>query len=186
MPDGVLVEVVRGQPPQRYAMDDLRRAITSGLVAPMVFASVDGGATWVRAHEAAGLPASAPGGAATGGAATAGDALVLRMVLPVGRSVWAIVAGYWGLLTLFLALFWVAPLADASARGPFPTDLLWVAAVMLVVFVLPTAGTAALGHRAIRKDASKHGMGRVVFAYVAAGLHAALMIGAIVAVAVRR
>lgn len=170
----VLVEIVRGQPPTRYDAEELRRAVASGLVAPMVFASTDDGATWVRAHEAVGLAAPAEAAPAAGGDA------VLRMILPVGRSIWAILAGYWGLVSLFAALFWIAPIAETSRAKPDPAGLLQVAGGMLIALVLPTAGFAALGHRAIKKNAGKHGMGRVVFAYVTAGLHLALMLLAIV------
>ncbi len=176
----VLVEVVRGQPPLRYEAEDLRRAVVSGLVAPMVFASTDDGASWVRAHEAVGV--TAPSEAAK---PAEGDA-VMRMIIPVGRSIWAILAGYWGLLCVALGMFWVAPLADASHVKSVATDLFPIAGGMLALVVLPTAGFAALGHRAIKLNTGKHGMGRVVFAYVTAGLHLGLMVAAFLAVALAK
>jgi hypothetical protein len=65
-----------------------------------------------------------------------GDDAAMRMLLPVGRSGWAIAAGYLG---LFSVLCIPAPLA-------------------LV------AGIVAI--REMRRDPSKHGMGRAVFGIV--------------------
>jgi hypothetical protein len=64
------------------------------------------------------------------------DTAAMRMLLPVGRSLWAIAAGYAG---LFALLFVPAPLA-------------------LVL------GIAAVVH--IRRHPGLHGMGRAVFAIV--------------------
>ena len=66
----------------------------------------------------------------------AGDGAAMRMVLPVGRSGWAIAAGY---LTLISVLLVPAPFALAC-------------------------GIVAV--RDIRRDAEKHGMGRAVFGIV--------------------
>ena len=73
-----------------------------------------------------------------------GDDAGIRLLLPVGRSGWAIAAGYMG---LFALLIFPAPIA------------------LILAF---------LGHRDIRKSRSsphpKHGMGRVILAYITGGL----------------
>jgi hypothetical protein len=75
-----------------------------------------------------------------------GDDAGLRFVLPVGRSGWAIAAGY-------LALFSVLCL-------PAPFALL--------------AGIMAI--REMRRDPSKHGMGRAVFGIIMGGIGTALFL----------
>lgn len=67
----------------------------------------------------------------------AGDDPGMRMLLPVGRSGWAIAAGYLGLMG------W----------------LIWPLAPIALV-------TAELGRRQIRRDPSKHGMGRVTLGFI--------------------
>lgn len=69
-----------------------------------------------------------------------GENAVVRMILPVGRSGWAIAAGYLG---LFSVLFVPAPFA--------------LLAGMLAV-------------REIRRDPKLHGMGRAVFGIVMGGV----------------
>ena len=64
----------------------------------------------------------------------------VRLLMPVGRCGYAIAAGY-------LGLFSVLPLFG-------------VAAVI----------TAIIAHRRIRANPKLHGMGRVIFAYIAGGL----------------
>lgn len=66
----------------------------------------------------------------------AGDDPVMRMVLPVGRSSWAIAAGYLGLFSLLL---FPAPFAVA---------------------------TGLLALQDIRSDPDKHGKGRAIFGLV--------------------
>ena len=80
----------------------------------------------------AGAPAASP--------AKMGDDPMLRWLLPVGRSGWAIAAGY---LALFSVLLFPAPFALATG---------------IVAIVV------------IRRDPSKHGMGRAVFGIVMGAL----------------
>lgn len=65
-----------------------------------------------------------------------GDEKLMRMLLPVGRSMWAIMAGYFGLLSL-LGIF--APLALVTG----------------IVAVID-----------IKRNPNKHGMGRAIFGIV--------------------
>jgi hypothetical protein len=81
------------------------------------------------------------------------DDAMLRMLLPVGRSGWAIAAGYLG---LFSVLFVPAPLA-----------LL----------------TGILAVREIRRNPKKHGMGRAVFGIVMGGIGTVALVLALIAVA---
>ena len=71
---------------------------------------------------------------------TPADDVAMRMILPVGRSGWAIAAGY---LALFSVLLLPAPLALASG---------------------------IMGIRDIRRHPEKHGMGRAVFGVVMGSL----------------
>lgn len=65
-----------------------------------------------------------------------GEDAVMRMILPVGRSIWAVISGYLGLLSVLLI--------------PAP-------------FALATGVVAVLE---IRKNPKKHGMGRAIFGIV--------------------
>jgi hypothetical protein len=85
-----------------------------------------------------GPPAMYPG--AGPGPGQTGYSAEMRMLLPVGRSGLAIVAGYLGLLSLF------------SPAGPL--------AILFAILAL----------RDLRAHPEKHGMGRVVFAFIAGGL----------------
>src|SRR5690349_8222730 len=85
----VLVEVAPGQAPVALTVDELRSSIIAGRVQAMARASRDEGATWALAWQAAGLPPP-----------QSGNDAALRMIVPVGRSIWAIVAGYLALLLL--------------------------------------------------------------------------------------
>jgi hypothetical protein len=69
-----------------------------------------------------------------------GEDAGIRMLLPVGRSGWAIAAGYLGLVSVLLV--------------PAPFALL--------------AGILAI--REMRRDTKKHGMGRAVFGIIMGGL----------------
>ncbi|HEX5476012.1 MAG TPA: zinc ribbon domain-containing protein [Vicinamibacterales bacterium] len=75
-----------------------------------------------------------------------GDNAAMRMLLPVGRSGWAIAAGYAGLFALLVV---PAPLAL----------LLGIVAV-----------------RDLRKRPTKHGMGRAVFGIVMGGLGSGVLL----------
>ena len=68
----------------------------------------------------------------------------MRLLLPVGRSVWAVAAGY-------LALGSLLPIIG-------------------ILFGLAAVVTGIVAQRAIRRDSQLHGMGRVIFAYIVGGL----------------
>ncbi|MBN2025018.1 MAG: DUF4190 domain-containing protein [Pirellulales bacterium] len=80
-----------------------------------------------------------------------GDDAGMRMLLPVGRSVWAIIAGYLG---LFSVLFFPAPLAIV-------------------------AGILAI--RDMRRHPELHGMGRAVFGLVMGALGTIVLIFVVIA-----
>jgi hypothetical protein len=75
-----------------------------------------------------------------------GEDAVVRMLIPVGRSPWAIAAGYAG---LFAVLFFPAP----------------IALVLALVAI-----------RDIRKHPNKHGMGRAIFGLVMGGIFTLMML----------
>ena len=77
---------------------------------------------------------------------SAGDDRAMRAILPVGRSGWAIAAGY---LALFSVLLVPAPFALACGL---------------------------LAIRDIRRDSGKHGMGRAVFGVILGALGTAVMV----------
>ena len=74
-----------------------------------------------------------------------GDDLIIRLVLPVGRSLWAIAAGYVGLFSVLLI--------------PAPLALL-----LGVVAIID-----------IKRHPKKHGMGRAIFAVVMGVLFTVLL-----------
>ena len=74
-----------------------------------------------------------------------GDDLIMRIVLPVGRSLWAIAAGYVGLFSVLLI--------------PAPLALL-----LGVVAIID-----------IKRHPKKHGMGRAIFAVVMGVLFTVLL-----------
>jgi hypothetical protein len=75
-----------------------------------------------------------------------GEDAVVRMLIPVGRSAWAIAAGHAG---LFAVLFFPAP----------------IALVLALVAIWD-----------IRKHPKKHGMGRAIFGLVMGGIFTLLML----------
>lgn len=75
-----------------------------------------------------------------------GDSAVMRMLLPVGRSGWAIAAGYAGLFALLIV--------------PGPVALL--------------LGIVAV--RDLRRHPRKHGMGRAVFGIVAGAVATVVLV----------
>lgn len=85
-----------------------------------------------------------------------GDDPLMRMVLPVGRSGWAIAAGYLGLLS-FLVVF--APFALATG-------------ILAVVD--------------IKKNPHKHGMGRAIFGIVMGALGSILLVFFVIALATEK
>ena len=117
----------------------------------------------------------------------AGDDPVARALLPVGRSGWAIAAGYLGLLVLVLDGVWVPYLLLQPAKKLDVLGLLYGGGPVVLAMSAPTVLCAALGHRAIRRDPHKHGMVRVGFAYAAVGLLVAgLLVGMARAATARR
>jgi len=97
------------------------------------------------------LPAAYPPPPPVPATGNLGDDPMMRMLLPVGRSGWAIAAGYLGLLSFFLL---PAPLALVT-------------------------GIVAIGD--IRRNPSKHGMGRAVFGIVLGAVGTVLLIAVLVA-----
>jgi hypothetical protein len=85
-----------------------------------------------------------------------GDDPLMRMVLPVGRSAWAIAAGYLGLLS-FLVVF--APLALAAG-----------------IFALVD----------IKQNPHKHGMGRAIFGIVMGALGSILLVFFVIALTMEK
>ena len=81
-----------------------------------------------------------------GGAESLGDDMGLRLLLPVGRSGWAIAAGYLGLFSLLVC--------------PAPAALI--------------VGIIALMD--IKKNPKKHGLGRAWFGIIMGGLGTALLL----------
>ncbi|MBX7105521.1 MAG: DUF4190 domain-containing protein [Gemmataceae bacterium] len=69
-----------------------------------------------------------------------GEDAMLRMIVPVGRSGWAIAAGYLGLISVLVI--------------PAPFAVI----------------TGILAVREIQRDPKKHGMGRAIFGLVMGGL----------------
>jgi hypothetical protein len=80
----------------------------------------------------------------------------MRLLIPVGRSGWAIAAGYLGLLSVLIV--------------PSPLALIF----------------SIIAIRHIRKDQSVHGMGRAIFGLVMGGLGTAVMVIGVVAAIWRR
>ena len=69
-----------------------------------------------------------------------GDDAGIRMLLPVGRSGWAIAAGYLGLISVLC----------------LPSPLALIAGIMAI--------------REIRRDRKKHGIGRAIFGIIMGGI----------------
>jgi hypothetical protein len=80
-----------------------------------------------------------------------GDDPAMRFLLPVGRSLWAIAAGYMGLLSVLLL------------PAPF--------AVVLAIVAI----------RDIRQNPGKHGLGRAIFGLVMGVLFTLPLIGLVIA-----
>ncbi|HWE92520.1 MAG TPA: GYF domain-containing protein [Tepidisphaeraceae bacterium] len=84
-----------------------------------------------------------------------GDDAGMRMLLPVGRSGWAIAAGYMGLFALF----------------PFCSVLFGPLAIIF--------GSIAL--RDIKRNPSRHGKGRAIFGLIAGSIGVVMSVGLLVA-----
>jgi hypothetical protein len=157
----LLVQQPGAYQPIRYEPAMLRDALSSGALHAEVLASADNGATWWPAWQVAGY--ASPG--AVGGGMSA-----LGMVVPTGRfSGWAMAAGYFGILLLAFGLP-IAIVVAATAKGKDAWPVIaFIGGPLVVLGCLPVAGMSALGHRALRRDASLKGIGRAIFGYVSAG-----------------
>lgn len=83
-----------------------------------------------------------------------GDDAGMRMLLPVGRSGWAIAAGYLGLISVLCV----------------PAPLALMAGILAV--------------QDIRKNPKKHGMGRAIFGLIMGGLGSLLLTFALVSLGI--
>ena len=100
-------------------------------------------------------PAAEPNIAATPASPSIGDNAGVRMLLPVGRSGWAIAAGYLGLFSLILI---PAPLAVIIS-----TVAIWDI------------------KRSKAKGKQKHGLGRAIFGLIAGIIGSVLLIVSLIA-----
>ena len=117
-------------------------AARAGNIGPDDLVWAEGWNTWRTAHTVPGLFASMPRLPSK----SIGDDPGMRMLLPVGRSIWAIASGYFGLLSVLLVF---AP------------------------FALITGVLAVLD---IKKNPQKHGMGRAIFGIVMGALFSILLL----------
>ena len=157
----LLVQQPGAHQPVRYEPTMLRDALTSGALHGSVLASADNGATWYPAWQVAGFASPTSAGAGM---------TALGMVVPTGRfSGWAIGAGYCGILLLFLGLP-ITGIVAATAATKDGWALIAFLGMPVVLFgAVPVLMMSAVGHRAVRRDASLKGIGRVIFGYVSAG-----------------
>jgi hypothetical protein len=84
-----------------------------------------------------------------------GDDAAIRMLLPVGRSLWAIAAGYFGLFSFVI----------------FPAP---IALVLGIVAILD-----------IKRHPDRHGMGRAIFGLVMGILGTGVLVAAVIAFALK-
>ena len=118
------------------SLDEVVAAARSGGISPDDLVWAEGWNTWRAAHSVSGLFPSTPRLPAK----PMGADPAMRMLLPVGRSFWAIASGYFGLLSILLIF---AP------------------------FALITGILAILD---IKKNPEKHGMGRAIFGIIMGAL----------------
>jgi hypothetical protein len=138
---------------------ELHDAVVRSQLHPAVLASSDGGGTWHYAWRLLGMPAPVDP--------------ALGILVPLGKfSTAAMIAGYLGIVALVFGGVVAAGLVAIAFHLETDADrvILRVMAGILLVGVLPVAMTAALGHRAIRRDPSLKGMGRAGFAYAVCAL----------------
>jgi hypothetical protein len=147
--------VVQGQRQGPIARDALMQLLASGQLSAQEMVWREGMAEWTPARGVAelwggGAPPPLPVGYYAPGPYASGQAMGesagIRMLLPVGRSGWAIAAGYLGLFSVLLI--------------PAPVAL----AVSLMAI------------RAIKKDKTKHGMGRAIFGLIMGVLGTGLLL----------
>ena len=80
-----------------------------------------------------------------------GESAAIRMLIPVGRSAWAIAAGYAGLISVLM----------------FPAPIALILGILAV--------------RDIRRNPKKHGMGRAIFGIVMGGIFSLALVGMVIA-----
>jgi hypothetical protein len=127
-------------------LDAVVAAARSGALGPEDLVWAEGWNSWRIAHTVPGLFPSIPRVPPK----SMGDDAGMRMLLPVGRSFWAIASGYFGLLSVLLIF---AP------------------------FALITGILAVLD---IKSNPEKHGMGRAIFGIVMGGLFSLILLMALV------
>lgn len=127
------------------SLDAIVAAARAGTIGQQDLVWAEGWNTWRIAHTVPGLFPAVPRVPAK----SMGADPTMRLILPVGRSFWAIAAGYLGLVSI---LFFPAP------------------------FALITGILAILD---IRKNPEKHGMGRAIFGIVMGGVFSAFLVFAL-------
>lgn len=127
------------------SLETLVATTRSGTIEPNDLVWAEGWNTWRAAHTVPGLFPRIPPVPQK----TMGDDANMRMLLPVGRSFWAIASGYFGLLSILLIF---AP------------------------FALITGILAIMD---IKKNPEKHGMGRAVFGIVMGALFSMILLFAV-------
>lgn len=128
------------------SLDEVISAVRSGNVGPEDLVWAEGWNTWRAAHTVSGLFPNMPRLPKK----SAGDDAGMRMLLPVGRSFWAIASGYLGLFSVLLIF---AP------------------------FALITGILAILD---IKKNPEKHGMGRAIFGMVMGAFFSLILLIALI------
>ncbi len=117
------------------------------------------------------VPGAAPDGVVAPQSSPVAQDPLMRMMLPVGRSGWAIAAGYVALLAMFpafaLALVF---LGDRNLAWNWPNVGFGAALLAPTVIALLLAW---LARRDLRRHPEKHGGGRVVFTIIVACLNVA-------------
>jgi hypothetical protein len=129
---------------------EVRAMLTNGTLQLTDLCWTEGMAKWSPLHERVSQISDAPPPLPISGSARMGDDAGLRLPLPVGRSGWAIAAGYLGLFSMVIL---PAPIA-------------------LIISVIAI--------REIRKSAGsqhpKHGMGRAIFGLIMGILGTAVLL----------
>jgi hypothetical protein len=133
--------------------------LAQGRIWREVPASIDGGKNWMPAWQLdLRLRARGDDGVA--------------FLVPLRTEPWSMIAGY---LAVFSLLFFGGPLSVVVAMMGWdsgPKKLLRLAFVLggLALGPAPIAGAAELGRRALLKDPTLRGKGRMIFAFVVAGI----------------
>ena len=135
---------VEGQRQGPLSEEDVMAWARSGRVKPSDLVWRDGMPEWLPAGQVPQL--SQIVGRFAAPVASSPDDPFLRVLLPVGRSGWAIAAGYLGLFSLLV----------------IPAPLALICGILAI--------------RDIRRNPQKHGMGRAVFGVVLGGLGTLLIV----------